>query len=652
MTMRLEGEKGQIDALFARGSPYVTFRVDGVPSLKSDALFTDLQAVDAVTNATLPQACAAYPSCILASMKGDCCPQPSGIKHPCCSGSLGAQTGEVFSVSLSNGQAWRLYFSTPVTLTWDSTGAHTTHKFAGVMRAAVVPSNATKDALMLDAHAEAYATAGSVRVTVDRAKDPDVGLVAFDWQVAYLGSSIPRDELEPTLLMLALPHHVDALVADSSIGFLDILRYRGGLKGMCRAVLGSSWTIAEPLTKIGFTAPRPLKEQKHVDAIKKQVKSDVMRPAGETDKDAAWICFDDWFGNAYWNGKEAARLAGLALVAQEVGDDASFTSAINQMRSILELWLEARNGDPLVYDATYGGIVTEKGLYDHDADFGNGYYNDHHFHYGYLLHAAAVAVKNDAGFAAKHRRALFALLYDVASPGSGHSLDSVSIDPRAFPRARHKDFYAGHSWASGIFFMGQGKAQESSSEAANAYYGAYLLALSLGDVALADWCRTLLAMEVRAARYYYHMPVGGEVYPARFADHNRMVGVLGALSTGAQTWFGPSPIYAHGIQILPVTPATEDLLKPPSFIAEDLAFLDVVLEHDAAVDDSWSSLVVCERAVLDPERAWKEMMALQTVDGGASKASLLYWIATRPPPDAETKALLAKARTEAEAPGG
>ena len=83
MTMRCSADKGQIDALFARGSPYVTFRVDGVPSLKSDALFTDLRAVDAVTNATLPKACAAYPSCILASMKGDCCPQPSGVKHPC-----------------------------------------------------------------------------------------------------------------------------------------------------------------------------------------------------------------------------------------------------------------------------------------------------------------------------------------------------------------------------------------------------------------------------------------------------------------------------------------------------------------------------------------------------------------------------------------
>ena len=78
--MRCSADKGQIDALFARGSPYVTFRVDGVPSLKSDALFTDLQAVDAVRNETMPKACAAYPSCILASMKGDCCPQPSGVK--------------------------------------------------------------------------------------------------------------------------------------------------------------------------------------------------------------------------------------------------------------------------------------------------------------------------------------------------------------------------------------------------------------------------------------------------------------------------------------------------------------------------------------------------------------------------------------------
>ena len=31
-------------------------------------------------------------------------------------------------------------------------------------------------------------------------------------------SSIPRDELEPALLMLALPHHVDLVVADVVLG--------------------------------------------------------------------------------------------------------------------------------------------------------------------------------------------------------------------------------------------------------------------------------------------------------------------------------------------------------------------------------------------------------------------------------------------------
>ena len=64
-----------------------------------------------------------------------------------------------------------------------------------------------------------------------------------------------------------MPHHVDALVADASIGFLDILRYRGGLKGICRAVLGSSWILHEPLTSIGFTDQRSINEQKQVALV-------------------------------------------------------------------------------------------------------------------------------------------------------------------------------------------------------------------------------------------------------------------------------------------------------------------------------------------------------------------------------------------------
>lgn len=38
--------------------------------------------------------------------------------------------------------------------------------------------------------------------------------------------------------------------------------------------------------------------------------------------------------------------------------------------------------DLLVYDKTWGGIVTKDGLNDQNADFGNAWYNDHTYHYG------------------------------------------------------------------------------------------------------------------------------------------------------------------------------------------------------------------------------------------------------------------------------
>ena len=50
--------------------------------------------------------------------------------------------------------------------------------------------------------------------------------------------------------------------------------------------------------------------------------------------------------------------------------------------------MEAKNDDALVYDTTWGGLVSTDGITSTEADFGNGMYNDHHFHYGYLIYAA------------------------------------------------------------------------------------------------------------------------------------------------------------------------------------------------------------------------------------------------------------------------
>lgn len=72
-----------------------------------------------------------------------------------------------------------------------------------------------------------------------------------------------------------------------------------------------------------------------------------------------------------------------------------------RIAGVMEIWLTGKNGDPLRYDRTWGGICSQTGLVDSGADFGNGYYNDHYFHYGYHIYAMAVVIKENKEFFTK-----------------------------------------------------------------------------------------------------------------------------------------------------------------------------------------------------------------------------------------------------------
>ena len=80
-------------------------------------------------------------------------------------------------------------------------------------------------------------------------------------------------------------------------------------------------------------------------------------------------------------------------------------------------------------------------------NFGAGFYNDHHFHYGYHIYAAAVLAKLSPAWTREYHDRVMVLIRDIANP-SGE-------DP-FFTTFRHKDWYLGSSWASGIVTI-QGK---------------------------------------------------------------------------------------------------------------------------------------------------------------------------------------------------
>lgn len=101
------------------------------------------------------------------------------------------------------------------------------------------------------------------------------------------------------------------------------------------------------------------------------------------------------------------QVARLALIAEELGNVTLLERCVNQLEDALTPWLDGLNRDAFVYDNTWGGIISSAGKEDQAADFGNGWYNDHHFHYGYFLMAVSVVQRKKPNF-----------LVDSVSPSS------------------------------------------------------------------------------------------------------------------------------------------------------------------------------------------------------------------------------------------
>ena len=493
-------------------------------------------------------------------------------------------TGTRFQLALSDGSTWVLYASAPVSFNWTTSNLVAASTFAGTLRVANAPAAAAL--AVLDAHSGAVPRGG--RLEVETACD--VATLRFVFTVTGTGP----------LLHAAMPHHLARLVAPVTTG----LTY-ATLSGPLQAIEGATWTMQLPLSTIGFEAPRP------VALARRGAVSTALAGDASFVPDPATVD-----GDAYFGGKQLAKLARLALIADELGDTTTAATLRARLRPLVAAWLAGTNGNPLRYDTTWGGIVTSRGLADPAAEFGEGHYNDHHFHWGYFLYAAAALARFDAGFATAHQGGLLALVRDIANPSAA--------DP-SFPRFRHMDFFRGHSWAAGLSELADGQDQESTSEAVNAWYGLRLLGLATGDVRMSELGRVLLALEVDSARTYWQVPTASVVYGDPFKQ-NMCVGILFETKAVFGTYFAAGPEYVYGIQMLPYTPASEELVSP-AWIGDAWPAMETAA---SAATQGWKGLLYMGHAAAAPAAAWAEVNALTGFDDGNSRTNALWWVATRP----------------------
>jgi len=540
-----------------------------------------------------------------------------------------------------------------------TTGAHPVH-CAGAPHG----KDASEYAELLVQYGGTYPTGGKIDFFVDG----DLGTMQWTWETNTMTGF---EETE--VVQLAWPVHKPLLASETRMEEINDVHAATPFKdvrGPTVAVVGNQWKLHyELMPDTGLAAFHPVDP-----AIKQQIIDTLAGPKpgmweGELpDKDFELPEeFTKGMGDTYFSGKQFGRLAQLIAIANEVGQSHQpwFGEMVDRLQSAMESWLHKSSTTPFVYDLSWGGLISCgceidncngycppkckvqrdplnpqscPALENSQANFGNSVYNDHHFHYGYWIYAAAVLAKFAPEWEATFREKLLSLMRDYANP---------SEEDRSYPVVRHKDWFLGFSWAMGIIVTNtKGRNQESTSEAVNAYYAVYAYAKMLegkenwaSDVK--DLARIWLAMEAHGAETYWqiHESAGAassEVYDETdFPD--RVVGILWEHQATSKTWFSKSAFAVSGIQLLPFTPASETYLKA-DWVESHVKEFRNDCNADPQCAKGWSWTVCMEQAVVDKQGALGCIHSMphdyfspaDKASGGNSLTNSLYWIATRP----------------------
>jgi endo-1,3(4)-beta-glucanase len=428
-------------------------------------------------------------------------------------------TGTQYLVTLGNFQKWLVYCSESVILSWKDNSLAAPTPIKGFIRIAVLPNQNVDGAFnSLLTYVQRYPTGGIVTCSY-----PNTGTAVVTIQYNTVGTG--------SLLMLALPHHIPLLPpslvnSDESKAVQSNYLPIWCIKGKMKAIVSDNWKLTYNVVSPGWNYPLTNQlSTPQLDGIAKYLLEEVKQ-------------FQPAANDVYSFGKQLGRMTRLALIADNLGIADVRQQAIFYLETSLIPWIQGMNVDNLLYDKIYGGLVTQQSTNDAFSNFGLGWYSDHHFQFGYFVHAVAALVKLDYNFYEANKAGLDCFIRDIANP------DPTDLD---FPIVRHKDFFDGHSWASGLFQQANGKGQESSSEAVNAYYGVYLYSTALGYNDLMKFSQLLMTMEIQSVQYYWHI-ANDDIYDIPFSS-NRMIGNVGALDVTASTWFGNQVEYVHGINM-------------------------------------------------------------------------------------------------------
>ncbi|KAJ8561886.1 hypothetical protein ON010_g7793 [Phytophthora cinnamomi] len=554
--------------------------------------------------------------------------------------------GISFVISLNNGQQWVLYFFSNAggntSLVFKDNKLTTTSKFTGVVQAAFVSTSAVQPAVPQDEHKilQLYHASAGVYPRGATVQPLNSESFVFHWQLATAAGANPAARF----LHFALTHLQGMLDPSTAEAKHELV-----LHSHTHGPLFAYALVTPPNSSPAWLCHVPQAESQGVEACTafyppragSLTREDVERL--NLCRVVADEIHGDWSlpheGSYYFKGKLLQKFGTMCLVARQLAYTTNpemkevAQHGISKLQQLLSQFVNNQSAFPLVYDTVYKGIITSEALAKNDmnVDFGNGVYNDHHYHYGYIVTAAAMALYLDPNWrhstdAVKVRTLVDTLIRDVATSSP------IGTDPY-FPRFRCYNWWLGHSYSHGVTPMADGKDEESTSEEVNFLYGIALYGQVTENAQQQSLAKLMLKVYIRAVNTYFLLRNDGPaIHPAGFAK-NKVTGVFFDNKCDYATWFSPNKECIHGIQMIPVSPILE-ISRPPRFVREEwdevLSKLPIV--HDWRANQSgWTSLLFANYSVLDRAKAY-EVLSMCPMDDGLSRAWALYYAATRPPP--------------------
>ncbi|WP_240485143.1 glycosyl hydrolase [Aestuariibacter salexigens] len=337
------------------------------------------------------------------------------------------------------------------------------------------------------------------------------------------------------------------------------------------------------------------------------------------------------YTDTYWSGKQYGKVAELIAIADAVNLDEQKQQLLSWLKAELENWFTAETDEQLdtekyfVYDQTWNTLLgMEESFAAHQQ------LNDHHFHYGYFVRAAAEICRHEAQWCSddQYGQMIKLLIRDYAG----------GRDDPLFPYLRHFDPANGFSWASGNVNFVRGNNNESTSEAANAYGAMILFGQITGDQEMIDR-GTYLHASTAAAYWQYWNNIDG--YRGNDDENNNFPSGYDRITTsivwgdGAvfSTWFSAATAHILGIQGLPTNALNLHIGVHADYLTDYVTL--GLSESDngkpsGLIADQWRDIWWNIWAMTDALASIEdyETVSTYTPEAGESKAHTYHWLHT------------------------